>query len=158
MHTATLKPRRVAVNSKWGPVLRVDCQREVMTMPTTPIVCAGAVVRDGHGRLLMVRRAHEPARGAWSLPGGRVEPGESPDQAAEREVREETGLDVRIDELLATVEIGDYLIHDFAATVCGGILTPGDDASEARWCTHAELAALPLSAGLYDELARMGVL
>jgi acetyl-CoA carboxylase carboxyl transferase subunit beta len=106
----------------------------------------------------MIRRAHEPAKGAWSLPGGRVEAGESPEQAAEREVQEETGLDVRVDVLLATVEVGAYLIHDFAATVCGGVLTPGDDASDARWCTPAELAELPLSAGLYDELVRMGVL
>jgi 8-oxo-dGTP diphosphatase len=127
-------------------------------MPATPIVCAGAVVRDGRGRLLMIRRAHEPAMGAWSLPGGRVEPGENPAQAAEREVREETGLEVRVDTLLATVEVGPYLIHDFAATVRGGTLTPGDDASDARWCSAAELSDLTLSAGLYEELVRMGVL
>jgi mutator protein MutT len=127
-------------------------------MSTGPIVCAGAVVRDGSGRLLMVQRAHEPAKGAWSLPGGRVEPGESPGQAAEREVREETGLEVQVGDLLATVEVGEYLIHDFAATVRGGILTPGDDASDARWCTQAELIDLPLSGSLYNELIRMGVL
>ena len=54
--------------------------------------CVGAVVHDAAGRLLMVRRANEPGRGQWSLPGGRVEPGESDASALARELREETGL------------------------------------------------------------------
>ena len=120
--------------------------------------CAGAVIRDASGRLLLVRRGHEPSSGLWSLPGGRVEPGESAAAAAAREVREETGLDVAVGPLLATVPIGDYLVHDFAATVVGGTLRPGDDATDARWCTVDEASLLPLSPGLMDELRKMGAL
>jgi ADP-ribose pyrophosphatase YjhB (NUDIX family) len=61
-----------------------------------PVECAGAVVRDGSGRFLLVRRARPPALGRWSLPGGRIEPGETPAEAAVREVREETGLEVTV--------------------------------------------------------------
>jgi mutator protein MutT len=123
-----------------------------------PLVeCAGAVVRDQHGRLLLVRRGHPPAEGRWSLPGGRVEPGETPAQAARREVREETGLEVEIGRLLASVELGPYLVHDFAGVVLGGTLRSGDDAAEARWCSLEQARLLPLSVDLLDELARMGV-
>jgi 8-oxo-dGTP diphosphatase len=120
-----------------------------------PVVCAGAVVRDVAGRLLLVRRGRPPSAGLWSVPGGRVEPGETPAQAAGREVREETGLTVSVGALLATVEFGDYLVHDFAADVVGGDLRAGDDAADVRWCTFDEAALLPLTPGLMDELRRM---
>jgi 8-oxo-dGTP diphosphatase len=121
-------------------------------------LCAGAVVRDDAGRLLLVQRGIEPARGTWSLPGGRVEPGETVDAAAVREVREETGLTVTIGELLAVVDVMGYTVHDFAATVIGGVLQAADDASDVRWCTPDQVADLPLSPGLLDELRRMQVL
>jgi 8-oxo-dGTP diphosphatase len=122
-----------------------------------PVLCAGAVIRDGDGRLLLVRRGHEPGAGRWSVPGGRVEPGETPAAAAAREVTEETGLVVTVGALLATVTIGDYLVHDFAATVTGGELRAGDDASDVRWCSLADAELLPLTDNLLDELRRMGV-
>src|SRR4051794_11641248 len=87
-----------------------------------PVVCAGAVIRDDAGRLLLIRRGRQPSLGLWSLPGGRVEAGESPSQAAAREVREETGLVVEVGALVGSVEIGPCLVHDFAATVTGGEL------------------------------------
>lgn len=118
-------------------------------------MCAGAVIRDDEGRLLLVRRGRPPSAGLWSVPGGRVEVGETPAQAAVREVREETGLDVNIGELLATVEIGDYLVHDFAADVVGGRLRAGDDAIDVRWCSFDEAALLPLTPGLLDQVRRM---
>jgi 8-oxo-dGTP diphosphatase len=114
-------------------------------------------VRDADGRLLLVLRAHEPAQGTWSLPGGRLEPGETAVQAAKREVREETGLLVDIGELLTTVRLGDYVVTDFAATVCGGDLRAGDDASDVRWCYPTALEGMTLSPGLLDELRRLGV-
>src|SRR5881227_3376430 len=113
-----------------------------------PVECAGAVVRDGTGRLLLVRRAHEPSRGLWSIPGGRIEPGETAAEAAAREVREETGLIVEVGRLLKTLRLGSYLVHDFAATVVGGELTAGDDASDVRWCDDDEVGTLQLSPGL----------
>jgi ADP-ribose pyrophosphatase YjhB (NUDIX family) len=122
------------------------------------VECAGAVIRDEAGRLLVVRRGREPARGAWSLPGGLIEPGEAPAEAAAREVLEETGLVVEIGKLLQTVVVMGYLVHDFAATVVGGELRAGDDASDVRWCDSAALENMETSAGLLDELRRMGVL
>ena len=121
----------------------------------TPVVCAGAVVRDPAGRVLLVLRGHPPAQGLWSLPGGRVEPGESPAEAAVREVREETGLEIVVGSLLASVEFGDYLVHDFAGDVIGGELQAGDDADDVRWCSPEDMAALPLTDGLLDELGGM---
>ncbi|HET7309691.1 MAG TPA: NUDIX domain-containing protein [Mycobacteriales bacterium] len=125
-----------------------------------PVECAGAVVIDDQGRLLLVRRGHEPALGKWSLPGGRIEPGESAERAAAREVLEETGLEVRIGELLQTVVLweGRYRVHDFAATVVRGELRAGDDASEVQWCAPDDLELLELSTGLLEELRRMGAM
>jgi 8-oxo-dGTP diphosphatase len=123
--------------------------------PTKLVECAGAVVRDSAGRLLLVRRGHAPSEGLWSIPGGRIEPGETAAQAAAREVREETGLIVEVGRLLQTIELGSYLVHDFAATVVGGDLVAGDDATDVRWCDDDQVALLPLSPGLLDELRRM---
>lgn len=122
------------------------------------IPCAGAVVRDDRNRLLLVRRRNDPGRGRWSLPGGRIEPGETPAQAAAREVLEETGLVVETGERLATVDLGDYLVHDFAAAVVGGRLAAGDDATDVRWVTADECRGLALTSGLLDELIRMGAI
>ena len=120
--------------------------------PSDRVPCAGAIVRDASGRVLLVQRANEPSRGLWSLPGGRVEAGESPEEAAAREVFEETGLRVRVGELVLSTEIGEYVVHDYAATVIGGELRAGDDASDVRWCTDADLDLLQLTAGLVDVL------
>jgi mutator protein MutT len=114
--------------------------------------CAGAVVRDESGRLLLVRRGHEPSAGLWSLPGGRIESGETAREAAAREVREETGLDVTVGALVCTADFGPYVVDDFAAVVVGGELRAGDDASDVRWATVDEARALPLTPGLLEAL------
>lgn len=125
--------------------------------PPGPVECAGAVVRDAVGRLLVVRRGRPPAEGLWSLPGGRIEAGETAAEAAVREVREETGLHVEAGAVLITAVIADgaYRVQDFAARVVGGELRAGDDASEVRWVTEAELGALEVTPGLREELVKL---
>lgn len=130
---------------------------------TLRVPCAGAVIRDDSGRLLLVRRGRDPGRGLWSLPGGRIESGESVAQAVVREVLEETGLHVTAGPLVGRVERPGpgnvtYVIDDLACTVVGGQLRPGDDADDARFAAPDELATLPLSAGLLDVLREWGVI
>jgi 8-oxo-dGTP diphosphatase len=127
------------------------------------VPCVGAVVRDESGRILVVRRARPPSEGLWSIPGGRVEPGETLVEAVRREVREETGLDVDVQGILGHVDIphGElvYEVADFAARVSGNVppLVAGDDAAEARWVTAAELSDLPTTPQLMPTLAGWGV-
>jgi ADP-ribose pyrophosphatase YjhB (NUDIX family) len=123
----------------------------------------GAIITDEAGRLLLSRRGHAPGAGLWSLPGGRVEPGESDAAAVAREVREETGLLVRPGPLAGAVELAGpgatvLDIRDYLAAVTGGRLQAGDDAADVRWVTAAELAVLPVSQGLTDTLRSWGVL
>ena len=122
-----------------------------------PVECAGAIVRDEAGRLLLVRRGRPPGQGLWSVPGGRIEPGETAEAAAAREVREETGLEVAVGAVLITAVIADgtYRVRDFDARVVGGELLAGDDASEVRWVSDDELDDLELSPGLREELLKL---
>ncbi|MGI5203828.1 NUDIX hydrolase [Spirillospora sp. CA-108201] len=125
--------------------------------------CVGGIVRDGEGRFLLVRRGHPPGEGLWSIPGGRVGPGEDDPAAVARELKEETGLDVLVGPLAGSVERPGpggvvYEIHDYTAAVAGGTLRAGDDAADVRWVAPGELAALPLTPGLLDALAGWGVL
>ncbi|GAA1021928.1 NUDIX hydrolase [Acrocarpospora pleiomorpha] len=115
--------------------------------------CVGAVIRDADGRLLLVKRGRPPGEGLWSLPGGRVEAGESDFEAVVREIREETGLEVVPGELAGTVWRPPYEIHDYYATVVGGLLQAGDDAADVRWVPQAQLGLLPLTDGLLDFLS-----
>lgn len=113
---------------------------------------------DHAGRLLLIRRARPPSAGRWSIPGGRCRPGESTAAACVREVAEETGLEVHIVRRAGRVKragpngVG-YDIEDFVCSVDGGELRAGDDASEARWVSRAELTSLDLVPGLLDALA-----
>jgi ADP-ribose pyrophosphatase YjhB (NUDIX family) len=127
------------------------------------IPCVGAVIKDGQGRLLLIKRGHAPAAGLWSLPGGRIEPGETDAEALVREMREETGLVIEAGQLIGTArrpaqDGSVFDIRDYAATVIGGTLRPGDDAADARWVDASELAALPLTGGLAETLTGWGVL
>jgi len=131
-----------------------------------PIRCVGAVIHDHDGRLLLVRRATDPGRGRWSLPGGRVEPGESDATALRRELVEEVGLAARVGELVGSVLRpapggGTFEIFDYRCTADGpqrNTLRPGDDAADARWVTAAEYHDLPLVDGLTEALAAWSVL
>jgi 8-oxo-dGTP diphosphatase len=129
----------------------------------TVIPCVGAVVTDGQGRLLMIKRGHEPGAGLWSIPGGRIEPGETDAEALVREMSEETGLVVEVGPLIGRVRRpgldGAVIdIRDYAATVTGGTLRPGDDAADARWVEAADLDSLKITEGLIEALTDWGVL
>ncbi|KLL13130.1 NUDIX hydrolase [Protofrankia sp. BMG5.30] len=124
------------------------------------VPCVGAIIMNAAGALLLVQRAREPGRGLWSLPGGRVEHGESDSAALVREVREETGLEVTVGRLVGRVTRPgpDGAVYDIADYVCdigGGILRAGDDAADVRWC--ADLRATALTEGLLDILATWGI-
>lgn len=121
------------------------------------IACVGAIVFDAADSLLLVRRGRPPHAGSWSLPGGRVEAGETPQQAVVREVAEETGLLVVPERLVGRVERDGsdgavYVIDDYACTAVGGRLLAGDDANDARFVDRLGLDELTLSPGLLDAL------
>ena len=117
---------------------------------------------DGQGRLLMIKRGHEPGAGLWSIPGGRIESGETDAEALVREMLEETGLAVEVGPLIGSVRRpgldGAVIdIRDYAATVAGGTLRPGDDAADARWVEAADLDSLEITEGLIEALTDWGV-
>jgi ADP-ribose pyrophosphatase YjhB (NUDIX family) len=129
--------------------------------PSRPVVAVGLVARDPAGRLLLVERGNPPHRGRWSLPGGRVEGGETIAAAAARELAEETGLEAAVGEIAGIVErIGEgfhYLIVDLWAELPdGAVPVAAGDAADARLVGLDELPAYSLSPGLAGFLAGIG--
>jgi 8-oxo-dGTP diphosphatase len=129
--------------------------------PEPPVVAVGLVARDPAGRLLLVERGHPPHQGRWSLPGGRVEAGETLAVAAARELAEETGLEAAVGGIAGVVErIGEgfhYLIVDLWAELASDAgPVAGGDAADARLVDPEELPGYPLSPGLAGFLAGIG--
>ena len=131
--------------------------------PSVPRVAVGAIVFKDDG-VLLVRRGKAPALGQWAIPGGSVVLGESLQQAAEREILEETGIRIAAGEPACVFDVVDrdddgrvryhYVIVDLDATYQGGELSPGDDALEARWVTARELEDLDVSLPTRQLLSR----
>lgn len=123
-------------------------------MDRSPTAAVGAfVVKDG--KVLLVKRLNQPGRMKWSLPGGRVKFGERAVSAVVREVREETGLEVKVSGVVDVVDIfwtesdGSVLEHfvivDFSCELVGGSLAAGGDALEARWFGPDEVRELDMT-------------
>ena len=122
--------------------------------PNQPVAAVGAVVfRDN--RVLLVRRGQPPSQDLWAIPGGRVEIGETLQEAAEREILEETGITIKALDPVYTFDYIErdgsartryhYVIVDLMADYVGGEPRPGDDAAEARWVSSKEMGDLMVS-------------
>ncbi len=122
--------------------------------PARPIPGVGAFIRNGVA-IALIRRGKPPRLNEWSIPGGAVELGETWREAAEREVREECGIDVTIGDVLDAFDIVErdpdgrvhyhYAIVDFMATYESGDLHATSDAAEARWVTQDEQSHFPMN-------------
>jgi 8-oxo-dGTP diphosphatase len=134
--------------------------------PEKPRLAVGAVVTKGD-RVLLVRRGRPPSEGEWAIPGGSVEVGETLQQAAEREILEETGVLIRARE---PVHLFDhirrdkegkvrfhYVIIDLAADYLSGEPKPGDDALEACWTDLQEAEQLPVNRSTLLLLKRLNL-
>ena len=111
-----------------------------------PKVAVAALV-EKEGKVLLVRRASQPQRGKWTLPAGFVDAGEDPARAAERECKEETGLEVRVTSLLDVIagrehERGADIFIIYRAELVGGTLAAGDDADRAEFFPYDQLPEL----------------
>jgi len=131
--------------------------------PQTPIAAVGAVVFK-EGKILAIKRGQEPSKGKWSIPGGRIELGETAYEAARREVREECSIDVQIERVLDSANniIRDengrikyhFVIIDMLARYVSGEIKAQSDAEECKWVTPQELTELDLTPMLREMLTR----
>ncbi len=122
--------------------------------PPYPRVAVGAVVFH-ENRVLLVKRGKPPAKGVWAIPGGTVQLGESLQEAARREILEETGIFIEAKDPVYIFDKVErdaqrcvrfhYVIIDLSAEYLGGTLRPGDDAEDACWAAPEDLARLALS-------------
>lgn len=132
--------------------------------PTQPLVGVGAIIIH-QSKILIVKRANEPAKGLWSVPGGVVELGEYLHKAIKREVKEETGLEVGIERLIDAVDniIFDeegriryhYVLLDYLCQLRGGVLKAADDVYEIQWVPLRALQSLPITSSLNRVIAKI---
>jgi mutator protein MutT len=127
----------------------------MMTVSDHPLVGVGVVIVSD-GAILLVQRGRDPGKGLWAVPGGKVRRGETMREAARREAREETGLDVDVGDVIWVGEHIDddhhLVLVDFAASVIGGQLAAADDADDVRWVSLADTSGYSLTPTMYDLL------
>ena len=133
---------------EWEGRTRAYCEAEDRIIYDNPIPAATGLIVDEDGRLLLVRRNREPGLDGWALPGGFVETGESPIEAAMRELREETGLETG-DPTLIDIIHQESEFYGTSLLIIGyhfarfeGIPRPGDDAGEVRFFGREEIPSL----------------
>ena len=128
-----------------------------------PSIGVGAVVFHNK-KVLLVKRKNPPAKGQWAIPGGKLEWGETLQRAAEREIREETGIVIKAGDPVFTFEVIDrnvhesiryhYVIVDLEAEYVSGTLKPGDDAVDAQWIGENEIPQLEINARTVELLLK----
>lgn len=120
----------------------------------SPVLGVAGVIWNDRRQVLLIRRTKEPRKGQWSLPGGKVEFGESLEGALCREIREETGLEVTLLGLAGVAETvcdadagapdGHFVLIDYSARAVSGDAVAASDAADATWFTLEQIATLPL--------------
>ena len=136
------------------------------SFPAARVGVGAVIIRDG--LVLLVKRGREPAKGLWAVPGGAVEPGETLQEAAEREIFEETGVVIRAGEpifafdLIEKDETGalkfHYVIVDLRAEYVSGEPVAADDAADARWLAPRDLDSLDVVPVTLELLRKIGFL
>ena len=131
--------------------------------PEHPIIGVGGIVVDG-GRVLLVKRGHEPLKNEWSLPGGAVELGETLETAIAREVQEETGLTVEVGPIVDVLDRlrydtdgrvkYHYVLVDFLCHPTGGALAAASDADAAAWATLDDLPHLGVAEAMISVIQK----
>lgn len=128
-------------------------------MSDRPEVAVGAIVTDEQGRVLLIRRGNPPSQGSWTIPGGRVERGETLEQALLRELHAETGLTARRGPLAEVFEYIDdayhYVILDYLMSEPHGELRAGEDATAVAFVALSELGEYQTTQGLAEVLQRV---
>ncbi len=132
---------------------------QTRTYPAFPIPAVGAIALS-EGRVLLIQRGQPPAQGKWTLPGGAIEVGESPEEALIREIREECQLDIRPTRVVEIVNkvirddegkvLYHYLIIDYLVECRELEIQPTSDAADARWVRLEELGNYDLTEGVAD--------
>jgi ADP-ribose pyrophosphatase len=132
-----------------------------------PRLAVGAIVIED-GKVLLVKRKYPPKKGKWAIPGGSVNLGETLQAAAEREIKEETGLDIKAGEPVHTFDLIEkdsngkirfhYVVVDLHADYVSGIIQPDDDVSDAGWFGPEEINALDVTEATTELLRKLAFL
>jgi len=148
-HIALLRSEEIE-----GKRIYTAIERLKLVPAVQPKVTVGAIVVKNN-KVLLIKRKNAPNQGLWAIPGGKVEPGETLQQAAEREIKEETGLTIRAHEVIYVFDLIErdaddnllfhYVIIDLMADYVSGELRAGDDATDACWVSKAELDQLSMT-------------
>ena len=138
--------------------------RQSSGYPDHPRVAVGAVVIHNN-RTLLVKRRNPPGKGMWAIPGGSVKLGETLQEAAEREMREETGVVIKAGNPVLAFDVVEpdeegriqfhYVIVDLMADYVRGEPRPADDAEDARWFSEADIATTPVNKKTRQLLSRL---